>query len=103
MRSITICRVKGRILIITTSGGKTVYAPLDRLLRMEVTPQRAPMVSTVTLHFEEGFRIVLQTDQDPGKVARDLYERIIKPDDRDEIYVRDDDEGVAKVLLFQQE
>ncbi|HYY28888.1 MAG TPA: hypothetical protein VE860_13120 [Chthoniobacterales bacterium] len=102
--------MKGAFLVVTSTGNKTVYVPLSRLLRIEAVPPPTSdadilepaqgHVPTVIIVFE-GFQVSVQTS--PGqetKVADDLFKRLLHPEDVDLVYLRPDPaEGVTDIHI----
>ncbi len=81
--------MKGRFLAVTSTDNKTVYVPLSRLLRIEaLPPDRGATASAVAIVFE-GFQVNVQTSHQGAEIfAKDLYERLIGPEDVDLVYLR---------------
>src|SRR5262249_42778023 len=98
--------MKGKVLVINGRNNITAYVPVDRLLRIEVRPgtsETPPLVPSVGLYFEGGFKAVLHTPKDPEKAAQDLYERLVKDEDVDLTHLRPDIEKGITDIAFARE
>ena len=92
-----------RFLVATSGGKKTVYLPLNRLLRIEVVPARASSVSVVAIVFE-GYQVNVQMA--PGteeEFAQELCNKLASPEMLDVVYLRPEPDKGVNVQFQQQE
>jgi hypothetical protein len=95
--------MKDQFLVATSSGKKTVYLPLSRLLRIEVIPARGASVSAVAIVFE-GYQVNVQTP--PGTeetFVQELSNKLASPEMLDLVYLRPDPDKGVNVQFQQQE
>jgi hypothetical protein len=93
--------MKDRFLVVTSSHNSTIYIPLSRLLRIEAIPAHGQGTASVIAIIFEGYQVNVQTSLGAeAKVAQDLYERLVRPEDVDLVYLRPDAEkGVNDIRI----
>jgi hypothetical protein len=93
--------MKGRFLVVTSTNNRTVYLPLSRLLRIEAVPAHGQGTVPVVAIVFEGFQVTVQTSPDAEtKVAHNLYERLVRPEDIDLVNLRPNaGEGVNDIRV----